>query len=233
MVNSHCFNNVGPNNTLEFTPEICQPTKDCQLKRLQTLFNTCSRPQGIYEPIPCAPGFYCPEGGRQQLHCPVGHYCPLGSYRPWRCNSISACPPDSSRQFPLVGLVAFLIIDVLIIVGAGRRLIRGFWHSWRKPNLLQFQQDREKQSQSAPVDLSQEVEELQMPSDDMSFSLNQFVKSVQRCIQLSEIGLEIGFDNLGFQIGAESKSILDGVSGVVKPGSLLAVMGASGAGKCK
>jgi ABC-type multidrug transport system fused ATPase/permease subunit len=129
--------------------------------------------------------------------------------------------------------VAFLIIDVLIIVGAAQGPIRGLWRSWRKSRSLQIPQDRELQNESGPLDFSQEVEKLQMPSDDLPFRLNQFVKSVQRCIQLSEIGLEIGFDNLGFQIGADSKSILNGVSGVVKPGSLLAVMGASGAGKCE
>lgn len=223
---------AGPNNTLEYPPQYCPPTRECQITRLQTLFNTCSGPQGTYEPLPCAPGFYCPDGGTEQLPCPAGHYCPLGSFAPWRCNSVSACHSSSSRQFPLVGIMILVIIDVLLLISAAGPILRRLWHSWRKSKPLPLLQDPELQHESASIDASQKTEKAQMMSDEKSFHLSQFVKSLQRCIGLSNIGLEIGFNNLGLQMGADGKTILNGVSGTVKPGCLLAVMGASGAGKC-
>lgn len=81
--------------------------------------------------------------------------------------------------------------------------------------------------------VNEEAEDLQITSEEISLPLHQFVKSIQRCIQLSNIGLEIGFDQLGFRLKSGGRSILEGVSGTVKPGSLLGVMGPSGAGKCK
>lgn len=93
--------------------------------------------------------------------------------------------------------------------------------------------DRELPIEKVPGNVNQEMEELQITNEETTLLLNQFVKSLQRCIQLSDIGLEIGFDQLGFELQPDGRSILKGVSGIVKPGSLLGVMGASGAGKCK
>lgn len=227
------FDSVGPNNTLEHPPQFCQPTRDCQITRLQVLSNTCSEPQGTFEPIPCAPSFYCPKGGKQQLPCPAGHYCPLGSFEPWPCDAVSVCPFNSSRHFSLAGIVALALLDLLILVVAAQPRMKRLWSAWRRSRTLASVHDRELPIEKVPGNVSQEMEELQITNEETSLPLHQFVKSLQRCIQLSDIGLEIGFDQLGFQLQPDGRSILKGVSGIVKPGSLLGVMGASGAGKCK
>lgn len=120
---------------------------------------------------------------------------------------------------------------MLLMLGLIRPRLRRLWYSWRKPKALQFLQEPTLHNESALVDLSQWSGELLATSDETTFHLNQFVKSLQRCIQQRDIGLEIEFDKLGFQINGDGKRILHEVSGIVKPGSLLAVMGASGAGK--
>ncbi len=122
---------------------------------------------------------------------------------------------------------------MLLMLGLIRPRLRRLWYSWRKPKALQFLQEPTLHNESALVDLSQWSGELLATSDETTFHLNQFVKSLQRCIQQRDIGLEIEFDKLGFQINGDGKRILHEVSGIVKPGSLLAVMGASGAGKCQ
>lgn len=189
-------------------------------------------PQGIYEPIPCAPGFFCPNGGSKQLPCPSRHYCPLGSFKPWRCSSISACPSGSSRQLPLIGVFLLMIVDLLLIIGILRFRLRSPWYSWRKRNYLPFVQNQSPQHQVSSTVARQTPESLQVVTDEKFLHLQQFVKSLRSCLGLSDVGLEIGFHDLGFQIGAERKIILSGLSGRVKPGSLLGIMGPSGAGKC-
>ena len=71
------------------------------------------------------------------------------------------------------------------------------------------------------------------PAGTKLHDLERFVQSLARCIGLDEAGLEIGFDRLGLQLSEGQKTILNGVTGKVQRGSLLAVMGSSGAGKCK
>lgn len=125
-----------------------------------------------------------------------------------------------------------MVIDGLLLLGAVGPLIKRYWRPWRKANELPISRDEECRLQKLSADAGQEVEQLQVMTDEKSFRLQQFVKSLQSCIGLSDIGLEIGFDNLGLQIGADKKTILSSVSGNVKPGSLLGIMGPSGAGKC-
>lgn len=223
---------TGPNNSFHNPPQYCPPTNECQITRLQTLHNSCSIPQGIYEPVVCAPGFFCPAGGSKQLPCPSRHYCPLGSFRPWRCSSISVCPSGSSRQLPLIGGFLLVIVDLILLIGTVRSRLKGHWYSWSKRKYMPFVQYRKRRHQISSTVARQEPELLPVVTDEKFLCLQQFVKSLQSCLGLNDVGLEIGFHDLGFQIGAENKTILSGVSGSVKPGSLLGIMGPSGAGKC-
>lgn len=166
------------------------------------------------------------------MPCPAGYYCPLGSFEPWPCDAISVCPVESSRHFSLTGIVALGLLDLLIVIIAARPRMKRLWYAWRRSKTLASVHDQEPPIESAPGKFNQEAEELQITSEEKSLPLHHFVKSLQRCIQLGDIGLEIGFDQLGFQLRSGGRSILKGVSGIVKPGSLLGVMGPSGAGKC-
>ena len=61
--------------------------------------------------------------------------------------------------------------------------------------------------------------------------IDQFVQSLSRSTVASSFGLSFGFENLVFQPKRSKKPILSGVSGEIKSGTLVGVMGASGAGK--
>lgn len=167
------------------------------------------------------------------MPCPAGHYCPLGSFEPWPCDAVSVCPFNSSRHFSLAGIVSLALLDLLTLVVTAQPRMKRLWSAWRRSRTLASVHDRELPIEKVPGNVNQEMEELQITNEEITLPLHQFVKSLQRCIQLSDIGLEIGFDQLGFQLQPDGRSILKGVSGIVKPGSLLGVMGASGAGKCK
>lgn len=223
---------TGPNNSFQNPPQYCPPTTECQITRLQTLHNSCSMPQGIYEPVACAPGFFCPARGSKQLPCPSHHYCPLGSFRPWPCSSISVCPSGSSRQLPLIGVFLLVIVDLILLIGTVRSRSKRQWSSWSKRQYMPFVRYRKKRHQMSSTVARQELEPLPEVTDEKFLHLQQFVKSLQSCLGLNDVGLEIDFHDLGFQIGDEKKTILNGVSGNVKPGSLLGIMGPSGAGKC-
>lgn len=224
---------LGPNNTAKTPPEYCPPTTECQITRLQTLRNTCREPQGIYEPIVCAPGYYCPLGGRQQQLCPTNHYCPLGSFEPIGCDLISSCPAGSARQYPFNGLAALVIIDLVLLIIAGWPFLLRYWHSCRSSKPHPPLEDPESNGEGSLQNSGLKDKDPSTSTDTNALNLQRFVKSLSKCIGLEDIGLEIGFDRLSLQLKKDKKIILNEVSGAVEKGSLLAVMGASGAGKCK
>ena len=61
--------------------------------------------------------------------------------------------------------------------------------------------------------------------------IQQFVQSLSRSTVASSFGLSFEFEDLVFKPKRSKKPILSGVSGEIKSGTLLGVMGASGAGK--
>ena len=221
---------AGPNNNPQKPPQYCPPTRECQTTRLQTIDNTCAEPQGFYEPIVCAPGYFCPSGGTRQVKCPGGSYCPLGSFEPLPCSAISACPVGSSRQFPLTGLVALILIDCVILLGVVVPLLYRQTLAWvsraNRFNPLHHRGDVEV-SQAVP---NSTPDELGYSCNGNALSLKRFLDSLKRCIESDETGLGFEFNDLSFQVKGGRK-ILGGVSGIVPKGSVLAVMGASGAGK--
>ena len=125
-----------------------------------------------------------------------------------------------------------MIVDLLLLIAVMRSRLRRPCYLWRKRNYLPFVQYQASQHQIPSTVARQKIEPLEVVTDEKFLHLQQFVKSLQSCLGLSDVGLEIGFHDLGFQIGAEKKKILSGMSGRVKPGSLLGIMGPSGAGKC-
>ena len=78
---------------------------------------------------------------------------------------------------------------------------------------------------------------LLLPGNDRTVAcgndMQRFIASITKCIGGADVGLEITFEGLGFDVGPAKKKILDGISGTIERGSLVAIMGASGAGKCK
>ena len=66
-----------------------------------------------------------------------------------------------------------------------------------------------------------------------SSQLQQFVQSLSKCIDGSSFGLSFDFTNLQFHPRKASKPVLSEVTGRIESGSFSAVMGGSGAGKCR
>lgn len=89
------------------------------------------------------------------------------------------------------------------------------------------------QKEIKSMNSNHEIEGFQLMSDEKTFRFHQFVKSMQRWIQLSDIGLEISLDQLGLRPKTDGERILNESFRVVRPGSLLTMMNASGTGKYK
>ncbi|KAJ3273301.1 hypothetical protein HDU76_010828, partial [Blyttiomyces sp. JEL0837] len=71
----------------------CPATAECSASRLGA--EKCL-PQGIFEPVACLAGFYCPEP-TVILPCPSGYQCVTGTYDPVPCQTLSYCPTGTSR----------------------------------------------------------------------------------------------------------------------------------------
>ncbi|KAF2639904.1 hypothetical protein P280DRAFT_518339 [Massarina eburnea CBS 473.64] len=213
-----------PNNDKNHPPQYCPPTKQCQATRLLMVKNICTEPQGFYEPSICAPGFYCPPHTTKQLECPSGHYCPTGSEQPLRCNGISACPVGSSGQRQITGLVALLLVDIGLLYFLMHPYIRSLVHRLQKGTA----QTSTNNSDTASVQRTGKEKAVE-DSDQALSNLEDFVNSSKRGIGLDATRMQIEFDQLGLTLDGSQKEVLKGVTGHAGPGSLLAVMGASGA----
>ncbi|KAF7854202.1 hypothetical protein EAF04_010499 [Stromatinia cepivora] len=223
-----------PHNTDQIPPQYCPPTPECEIIRLETLWNTCQQSQGLYVPMICKSGYYCPHGGRERILCPSGNYCPLGSFKPIQCDVISSCRSGSSRQFPLLGIFLVIIIDIvlIIIVTLGSFVRKNNRSSVRQHLTLA---SSEKSGMMMGNTIYEQLDEVEARNTNVDFephhaSIQNFIASLKRCLGTSALRFEIGFDYLGLRLNS-GKTILQGVSGKVEPGSMLAVMGPSGAGK--
>jgi len=76
-------------------------------------------PQGLFEPVICDAGWYCPPGGTDRLHCPEGSFCPHGSYQATKCSAGSYCPTGSQRDINFLPLGILLLVDIILITFTG------------------------------------------------------------------------------------------------------------------
>ena len=65
-----------------------------------------------------------------------------------------------------------------------------------------------------------------------SSELQAFVESMRKAIMGSNFGLSFDFSQLGFFPKGAQRPVLQDISGSIKAGTLVGVMGGSGAGKC-
>lgn len=252
-----------PNNSVNGLPQYCGPEPACGVMRLGG--QNCNQSNGLYEPLLCPKGFYCPTGGMEKIVCPKGSFCPAGSLAPTACSIGSECGVGANKQMNFLALAVLLIVDVLIIAADlgftfyshsgrgkgsshGRRRKKG--RSWKPatPGFLsrvsgykEIDDDgvvmeaninplkRAPTTYQAAVDA--EWMSLRDDEDDAATTdLSAFVKSLSRCMEGSDsLGLSFGFSNLSFTAG--TKVILSDVTGYISRGSLVGVMGGSGAGK--
>ncbi|PLN78819.1 P-loop containing nucleoside triphosphate hydrolase protein [Aspergillus taichungensis] len=213
-----------PNNTANHPPELCPPTPECLIYKLQMEHNVCPSSQGIYEPSVCQTGHYCPPGGREQIRCPTGHYCPLGARSPVRCLALSHCPEGSGREVPFLGILCCVLIDLALVAltmwpSLRKRVSR---RPWREKSNARDETGLEMQSagllgEGSPQGL--EGNETDRDDDDGQYD------------ERSGVGLRIEFRDVIVRNPQTGGAILDGVSGVAAQASLLGVLGPSGSGK--
>ncbi|KAJ3403833.1 hypothetical protein HDU80_003692 [Chytriomyces hyalinus] len=91
-------------------PVLCPADTYCEMFRL--MGNRCM-PQGMFEPMACWYGFYCPDP-QTILVCPEGYYCPSGTITPHKCRIFSFCPTGSIGEVNYGFILLFLAIDAIV-----------------------------------------------------------------------------------------------------------------------
>ncbi|ORX93551.1 hypothetical protein BCR34DRAFT_629343 [Clohesyomyces aquaticus] len=217
-------------------PQFCPATPECQATRYSK--GKCP-PQGIYEPVVCDAGYYCPPGGKRKLECEKGTYCPMGSHQPWKCDFGAICPPKSQRQVvtvPFGFLIAFdLMLGIIVVIGYAVSA----WRKRRKTAYSPIANLKEgadeladdvelisRPKRSVTTVLENEVDEDLSSNPDFKI----FMRFIGKLIKTKEVGLSFEFDDLQFE-PKPGKKILRNVSGAIDSGSMWAIMGGSGAGK--
>jgi len=102
-----------PNNSINALPQYCTPSLECFATRLGG--DDCGVKQGVFEPLSCPAGSYCPPGGKQLLTCPQGYFCPPGTVDPMPCAAGANCPAGSTYQMSWLPLIALIVLDVVLI----------------------------------------------------------------------------------------------------------------------
>lgn len=211
-----CLLDTGLNNTEEHPPTYCAPTSECLITRLQAVQNTCHQPQGLYEPIVCRPGYYCPLGGKKQLVCPKGHYCPLGNVEPFECKKLSRCPEGSDHEIPFLGFLVCGLLDLFLVC-------LFLWpHIKRRPN--REERGNEPGSQVSHLEMQPAYNCQSGPADwlDSLFSEESI-----------NVGMDLEFRNVSLCKPKSTEFILSEVNGKAQASSLTGIMGQSGSGKSR
>ncbi|KAI5844501.1 ABC transporter-like protein [Morchella snyderi] len=243
-----------PNNTATHPPEYCPPKPECQIIRMG---GEVCEPQGLYEPIVCPRGNYCPKGGKEMIKCPPGHWCPVGSFEPWRCKAGTICREGSSNKRPVMGFGISVAIDMILIItlfgaGAWKRMLGR--DVGRKRATKQICNESELSMQSAKqvtkdpefsmsettvgkttlpgpeIETSQIVDEVEELMEETNEELKKLVESFGKCIDGNHFGLSFDFRELGLTL-QNGRQLLADVNGSIERGSMWGVMGPSGAGK--
>lgn len=222
MTGFYCGNLV-PGNASTY-PVACQPTLDCATQRF--FGNVCPQIQSIFEPQLCLAGYYCPNA-TQQLECPSGYFCPGGVATPIKCPGAAICPAGSKTPRDLGPLVALIL--VYIAVAVIRALYLRVWRlRGHVPGEVQLGRSQAFSATSAQtagsVDASRAMD---------TKPLAEHFRTVSGPDSMS---INIAFNQLRVTLPPlpgqrQGKVLLEGVSGELRPGTVTAIMGPSGAGK--
>lgn len=212
--------------------------------------------QGYYCPSPgremlrCPKGSYCQPGTSEPTECYTGSLCPEGaSYQTYLVPAV------------LIGFWNIMILLGILIVTLRHRKKRrakdppspGFWEKRRKKtktakyepldddlellvrkDRLQPETPETDQFDGSTVRLRTGGNRpLSTFEDDKrtNMQLENLANSMRRVTGDDNIGLSFGYSDLGFHPRRKAKPILSNITGSIQAGSLVAVMGGSGAGK--
>ncbi|EGY20077.1 uncharacterized protein VDAG_02093 [Verticillium dahliae VdLs.17] len=268
----------GQNNTVNSLPQYCTPLTICQQARLAGKaceFEGRNIGMGVFEPIICQGGYYCPPAQRTTIKCPSGSYCQPGAPSPTPCSTGSYCPKGATSEAVVIPVGIVVIVDLFI----GAMLLWVVLRQRRKngkrmnfPGIPFIAKSASRKGiQAAVTGYKQLDDETDQEMQPMQFTylpyrpgtgfqavldvpvaraptvklrrantlaalnpqLKAFVDSMSRAtdVQADNLGLSFAYNGLTFQPKGRPTPILQNVTGRIDKGSLVAVMGGSGAGK--
>ena len=211
-------------------------------------------PEGKYCPpgdttsIICPSGHFCSKGAYQPTKCSVASHCPPGSSYDMSFLPLTLLifldliaieliigtrvreymkrrPPTSRRKAKSLLRTAVAMVDM---ERRGRQ-----YQSLEGGDLLMSQ--RPLKIERADTGFGGAIPDEPRDEDDLSASntssdLQMFIRSMSRCIGVTNFGLSFEFVDLAFLPRKVSKPVLSDITGRIDRGTLTGVIGASGAG---
>ncbi|KAL9058237.1 MAG: hypothetical protein Q9162_001836 [Coniocarpon cinnabarinum] len=255
----YCPNNT-MNSLPQYCPpiDLCLETR---LAGLTCQLDGVNFGMGPFEPVVCTAGYYCPHGGKEQIKCPSGHYCPVGSLSPIKCTPGAICRAGAWTQYYILPLGLLAVLDTILIllalffgwyfamadhrthrlVGLGQQMSKGGLVNRKGYGKLEDETEMtELGADVVPLrrrptgflgSLSGNAKSAMDLDTEASPELQAFVESMRKAIHRSNFGLSFGFSRLSFCPKGAQRPVLQDISGNIKAGSLVGVMGGSGAGK--
>ena len=168
----------------------------------------------------CPAGSFCPNVTATYPHqCPEGFLCRDGYAAPVECDSLSSCPAGSGSKLPGVGFLGILVAMIITTIAA--LWLISFYRK-RRSRIAVSDSERRKQVSIAFAEVVQSITGSPLESETL-LGFNEKIR------YSSAVSIE--FNNLGLKLKSSGELVLDGVTGEFPAGSLVAVMGGSGAGK--
>ncbi|KAI9335097.1 hypothetical protein BDR26DRAFT_805095 [Obelidium mucronatum] len=207
-------------------PVGCPPTGSCFLTR--TYGFACKYPQGVFEPMVCPQGFYCPNY-KTVVPCPQGHYCLSGQTTPTPCEFLSVCNVGTviQQHYGLLLLVAmgdvFLFVVYILLRLREHRLTRtGTFTFIPRSSKLKDDDSKKPMARGSKKDL----DATEIDANIVALTAG-FHKGLD---DHDDLKMNYEFDGLSLTL-PDGKMVLQGVSGSIHAGRMTAIMGPSGAGK--
>jgi ABC-type multidrug transport system ATPase subunit len=223
---------LDPNNASTY-PIACIGTPDCQV--LRVFGEECDERQSDFEPILCPAKYYCPNS-TIKIKCPSGHFCPHGSIKPHKCPAMAICAEGSDRPREYGPLIILVIVFIALCVVRHLYLTR-----WRLRGHTPGSSIINVPGAPAHIPFEEDVLEQPALTASTSMVLNTSRSAATlarqfRGVNDGQSSIRIDFSNLRVTLphrgpNQEELVLLESVSGSLKPGTVTAIMGPSGAGK--
>jgi ABC-type multidrug transport system ATPase subunit len=168
----------------------------------------------------CPAGYYCPyEAGATPIICPEGYICRDGFSEPMACSKLSVCKEGATSKTAGAGAIVILVamIAVTFLAIWLVRILKN-----KRAKLSRGAAQKHRDLARAFGDVIQSVAGVASASGPMQ-GFNEKIRYTSP--------VSIAFNNLGMKLKTNGAVVLEGVTGEFPPGSLVAVMGGSGAGK--
>nr|KAJ3420418.1 hypothetical protein HK105_005685 [Polyrhizophydium stewartii] len=171
--------------------------------------------------------------------------CAPGTVAPRVCDEISSCPAGSTIQTSYNGIVACLVIDILLVaivylvsirelMAAGRPAIEVLPLRLRQLLGVGMQRSRkisgEIETTGGKLSIVSSAATANMASPSGANDMEILVDAFRRALGGRDMRMNFCMENLGLWLPT-GKTVLQGVSGVIRDSRMTAIMGPSGAGK--